>query len=113
MLISCLKVTFNKRGDKGKHVFKIHANPLENLNSYTYLGIKISRKNRSLQSTLRALSVKEKQALFSLKTNLNMVKMPIKVLLKIYDTMLVPILFYGAELWTASYKLTSNKWEKI
>ena len=38
--------------------------------------------------------------------------MPIKLLLKIYDTMVVPILLYGAEVWAASGKFTPDKWDK-
>ena len=101
-------ITFNKRGDKGKNVFKIKGNPIENVKSYKYLGIQISSKNCSLQRTLRDLSVKANRALFSLKTNLNLMKMPIQLLLKIYDTMVVPILLYGAEVC----KFTPNKWDK-
>ena len=105
-------ITFNKRGDKGKHVFKINGNPLENVKSYKYLGIHISSKNCSLQWTLRDLSVKANRALFSLKTNLNLMKMPIQLLLKIYDTMVVPILLYGAGMWTASCKFIPAKCDK-
>ena len=39
-------------------------------------------------------------------------KMPIKLLLKIYDTMVVPILLYGAEVWAASSQFTPDKWDK-
>ena len=97
-------ITFNKRGDKGKHVFKINGNPLENFKSYKHLGIHISSKNCSLKWTLRDLSVKANRALFGLKPNLNLMKIPIKLLLKIYDTIVAPILLYGAEVWVASCK---------
>ena len=38
--------------------------------------------------------------------------MPIKLLLKIFDTMVVPILLYGAEVWAASSQFTPDKWDK-
>ena len=60
----------------------------------------------------RDLSVKANRALFSLKTNLNLMKMPIQLLFKIYDTMVVPILLYGAEVCVASGKFTPDKWDK-
>ena len=102
-----------KRGDKeGKNIFTFQGNPLENVKSYKYLGITISNKNCSLLGTLNNLSVKANRALFSLKTNLNLMKMPIKLLLKIFDTMIVPILLYGAELWVPSVKFTPEKWDK-
>ena len=105
-------MSFNKRGDKEKHIFTIQGNPLENVKSYKYLGITISCKNCSLLGTLNNLSVKANRALFSLKTNLNLMKMPIKLLLKIFDTMIVPILLYGAEVWVPSGKFTPEKWDK-
>ena len=105
-------ITFNTSGEKGKRVFKINGNPLENLMSYKYLGIHISSKNCSLKWTLRDFSVKAYRALFSLKTNLNLMKMPIKLLLQIYAIMVVPILLYGAEVWAASCKFTPDKWDK-
>ena len=58
------------------------------------------------------MSVKANRAIFSLKPNLNLMKMPIKLLLKIYETMVVPILLYGAELWAESCKFTPDKWDK-
>ena len=39
-------------------------------------------------------------------------KIPIKLLLKIYDTMVVPILIYGAEVWAASCKFNPDIWDK-
>ena len=56
--------------------------------------------------------MKANRALFGLKTNLNLMKIPIQLLLKIYDTMVVPIWVYGAELWVASGKFTPEKWDK-
>ena len=105
-------MSFNKRGDKEKNIFTIQGTPLENVKSYKYLGITISNKNCSLLGTLTNLSVKANRALFSLKTNLNLMKMPIKLLLKIFDTMIVPILLYGAEVWIPSGKFTPEKWDK-
>ena len=79
---------------------------------FTSFRIHISNNNCSLQWALRDLSVKANRAIFRLKTNLNLMKMPIQLLLKIYDTMVVPILLYGAEVWAASCKFTPDKREK-
>ena len=77
---------FNKRGDKGKDLFNIKGNALKNVKTYKYLGVIISSKKCMLSKTLDHLSVKANKALFSLKSNLNLLKMPIKLLLKVYDT---------------------------
>ena len=105
-------MTFNKKGGNDKNIFHINSNPLENVKSYKYLGITISNKNCSLKGTLLNLSVKANRALFSLKTNLNLMKMPVKLLLKLYDTMILPILLYGAEIWVPSGKYTFESWDK-
>ena len=39
-------------------------------------------------------------------------KMPIKLLLKIFDKMIVTLLRYGAEVWVPSDKFTPEKWDK-
>ena len=105
-------MTFNKRGDKGKHLFNIKGNALKNVKTYKYLGVIISSKKCMLSKTLDHLSVKANKALFSLKSNLNLLKMPIKLLLKVYDTMILPILLYGIEVWAPSGKFCFEKWEK-
>ena len=38
--------------------------------------------------------------------------MPVKLPSKILDTMIVPILLYGAEVWVPSGKFTPEKWDK-
>ena len=73
-------MTFNKRGDKGKHILSINGNQLENVKSYKYIGITISCKNCSLLGTLNDLSVKANRALFSLKTNLSLNKYTSKII---------------------------------
>ena len=55
-----------------------------------------------LGNRVKDFSVKANRTLFSLKTNLNLMEMPIRLLLKIYDTMVVPNLLYGAEVLTCT-----------
>ena len=76
------------------------------------MGITISNKKCSLKGTLLNLGVKANRALFSLKTKLNLMKMPVKLLLKLYDTMILQILLYGAEIWVPSGKDTFESWDK-
>ena len=104
---------FNKRGDKGKHEFNIKGNIIKNVKVYKYLGIHISSKNCSLKNSLNELAKKANRALFSLKSNLNLMKMPVGLVLKLFDTMIVPILLYGAEVWVATGKYLPEKWDKL
>ena len=113
--INCEKtkcMTFSKGGRLDKHVFTVNNRPIDHVKSYKYLGITISAKNCSLTKTLNDLAVKASRAPFSLKTNLNLLKMPMKLLLKIFDTMIEPILLYGAEIWVPLGKYSFDKWDK-
>ena len=53
------------------------------------------------------LAIKSNRAVSSLKSNL-----PIQFLLKIFDTMIVPILICGADIWGPSGKYNFFNWEK-
>ena len=75
-------MTFSRRGGKDKHIFIIKGNQIKNVTSYKYLGITISSKNCSLTKTPVNLAIKANRAIFSLKSNLNLMKMPIQLLLK-------------------------------
>jgi len=105
-------MTFSRRGGKDKHIFIIKGNQIKNVTSYKYLGITISSKNCSLTKTPVNLAIKANRAIFSLKSNLNLMKMPIQLLLKIFDTMIVPILLYGAEIWGPCGKYNFDNWDK-
>ena len=113
--INCDKtkcMTFDKRGKIEKHAFTIKNCTIKNVNSFKYLGLTVSSKNCSFAKTISDLGTKASRALFGLKTNLNLLKMPIKLLLKLFDTMIAPILLYGTEVWLASGKFTFNNWDK-
>ena len=85
-------MTFSRRGGKEKHIFVIKGNQKKNVISYKYLGITISSKNCSLTKTPVNLAIKANRAISSLKSNLNLMKMPPQLLLKNFDAMIVPIL---------------------
>ena len=40
-------------------------------------------------------------------------KMPVGLVLKLFDTMIVPILLYGAEVWAATGKYLPEKWDRL
>ena len=69
----------------------------------------ISSKKCMLSKTLDHLSAKANKALSSLKSNLNLLMMLIKLLLKVYDTMILPILLYCIEVWAPSGKFCFEK----
>ena len=66
--------------------------------------------NGNLTHIAEALYEKSLKALFSLRRKLNNFQdVPVKVQIKLFDTLIRPILTYGAELWICDYNCKSNK----
>ena len=57
------------------------------------------------------LSSKANKAIYALRAKLPFKTLPIKTLLKVFDTCIQPILLYGSELWEPYTNMDCNKWE--
>ena len=79
-------------GKKHGAQFMIGNQNLEVIDSYKYLGITISSSGSFLQG-INELAQKSRKAWFSLRSGID------KLVLKLYDCMIKPILIYGAEVW--------------
>ena len=104
-------ITFSRRGDKEKNVFTFNGKPIDNADSYKYLGVVFSRKNASFNKTMYDLSIKANKAMHALHTKFKLSNVPIKVLFKIFDAMIVPILLYCSEIWSTFSGLNEIKWD--
>ena len=91
-------MTFSRSNHKEKHTFTISNNMLENTNEYKYLGSTINKKGY-LSPTLEDLSCKAKRAIYSLNSKISIRFLLLKTLLKLFDSLISPILLYGSELW--------------
>lgn len=94
---------FNKSGKTlTKFKFEINGIELENVSSYTYLGLKINTtgKLHKAQEDLRHRALK---AYFKMKQLIYTENsIPIKTYIKLFDTMVKPILLYCCEIWTSN-----------
>ena len=61
---------------------------------------------------IKTLEFCNKSGFFSFITNLNLVKMPIKLLVKNYDKMVIQISLYGNKVCAACFGFTSDKWHR-
>ena len=92
---------FNKKSRN--HSFTLNNEIVQNVKKYTYLGITFSHTG-SFSEARKVLQMKAQKALWSLfgsfdkKNNRN-----IPILLKLFDSLIKPILLYGSEIWGASY----------
>ena len=79
--------------------FSLYNKPLEIVDSYCYLGI-ILHKSGSLASSQLNLKNKAMRAFFGLKRVIMRSKLSFKALLTLFDSLIKPIILYGAPLWT-------------
>ena len=90
---------FNSNGKSHINHFKIENEILETVKSYCYLGIIINYTG-NLNISKTNLMEKGRKAWFKIKKTLSLDN-PICILEKLFDTLVVPIILYGSEVWGA------------
>ena len=103
---------FNRGNNLIKSEFNINKVVLENVKSMKYLGFTITSKNCSFLPTLDDLSIKAKRVIYALNSKTTISRFPIKLALKLFDTLIKPILLYGTEVWGPYTNLDYIKWER-
>ena len=95
-------VVFRNGGHLAKHESWHYQHiKLETVNMYNYLGLNFTPKG-VWKATMEILGGSAMKATFSLKTILpRLYNLPVSDTLYIYDTKILPILTYGAEIWGA------------
>ena len=105
-------LVFQKSGKKPKHLsFSINSTPIEIVQEYTYLGIRITSSG-TFTIAQKVLAEKALNAIFKIRKHINFAKLPIGVARKIFVTAIQPILTYGCEVWGAYIKLNFDTWDK-
>ena len=98
---------------KEKNNFAINNQVIENVKEFKYLGITINRKG-SFTPTLEDLSSQEtvgSRALYAIASKIHLKVTPIKIMIKIFDACIAPILLYGSEVWAPYITHDYTKWE--
>lgn len=78
--------------------FKFGESVLERVEEYTYLGI-VFNWNGSFAKAKKALHDKAMRAMYSIVQKGRKLSLPINVMLKLFDSCVLPILLYGSEIW--------------
>ncbi len=104
-------MTFYKNNSKYKQTFNINNTPLENVTEFTYLGITLNAAC-SFKETLNMLSSKANRALLALNNKYKIKYLPIKIALKLFDSLISPILLYGSEVWAPYLNFDNKEWDK-
>lgn len=88
-----------KSGNRPINVDLFYGNDiLKNVSSFTYLGVTLTTNGKFYQ-TQKALATQANKALFSLNSLFEKVSLNVTEKLKLFDTMVSPILTYGSEVW--------------
>ena len=97
----------NRLRKKNKGVY-YEGNAIEAVSQYTYVGI-VFTPNRKFKQNQFTLKNKAMKALFSIKKSILSEKMlSPKLCLKIFDSLIVPILSYASEIWATEITSTDN-----
>ena len=105
-------MVFNRGNKLIKADLFCNAAHLENVKTFKYLGITVSAKKCSFLPTIDDLSIKANRAIFALNNKIKISQIPTKLALKIFNTQIVPILLYGAEVWGPYMDYDYVKWDK-
>ena len=98
-------IIFNSRKKIFDTDIKYNNTPVEQVYSHQYLGVNISFTGNLKQASMD-LSAKATKALFSLKSKIKEYStLNVETLLKLFDTLIQPILTYKSEIWISDYKI--------
>ena len=94
-------IVFQKKSRKSaidKHNFMVSNENIEIVNNYTYLGVKFSA-NGNFTNHKENLTEKTKRSFFAARRYLDVLKLPIHIINKLFNTLFFPILTYCPEVW--------------
>ncbi len=94
-----------------KYEFKIGETILNHVTCYNYLGLTISASGQ-FNTAIKDLTDKARRARRSIRRPLIKFSPPIKLWIKIFDSIIKPILLYGCEIWGLKFKQNYESWDK-
>ncbi|XP_059398726.1 uncharacterized protein LOC132130888 [Carassius carassius] len=94
-----------------KYSFTIGGTLLNHVTCYNYLGLTISASGQ-FDLAIKHLTDKARRAYYTIRKSLFKFNPPIKLWLKIFDSIIKPILLYGCEIWGPKFKLNYTSWDK-
>ena len=105
-------MVFNRGNKLIKCDLKYKNESLECVKQFKYLGITISAKNCNFHQTVNDASIKATRDIFALNNKFKISKLPKKLALKLFNSLVSPILLYGSEIWGPHIDYDYNSWEK-
>lgn len=91
-------MVFSKRKCRQQHSFVLNDQTLDIVDSFTYLGITF-KFNGSFVNARRGLIEQAQKSIFSIFRKIRNNAIPVDLQLKLFDSLVEPILLYGSEIW--------------
>ena len=99
--------------DFTKFMFTYQDIQIDIVEKYKYLGI-IFHSNGNLKHAADDLYNKGLRAFFSLRKNFsNFNELPFSISMKLFDTLIKPIITYGSEIWISDYKINLSSVDNL
>ena len=96
-----------KNSDTECPSFYLNNKPLEVVDSYCYLGI-VLHESGKFTITIKNLKAKAMRALLGLKRTVNRSKLSFRALTTLFDSLIKPIVLYGAPIWTPTLSIIKH-----
>ena len=91
-------VIFSKGKLRNKQDFMLINNHLEVVDDFDYLGVRYNFNGKFAKNKKRLID-QARKAMFSLMKKSRKLSLPIDIQLHLFESMIVPILLYGSEVW--------------
>ena len=98
------------RSQGNTYKFRIGTNHIEHCTNYNYLGLNI-KCSGNFNLAINELKEKARRAFYAIKKKVS-IEIPIRIWLKILESIIEPIALYGSEVWGPLSKQDFAQWDK-
>ena len=91
-------IRFSKRRSKNVNSFYLNGDIINIVDNYIYLGT-VVKFNGKFQDAKNKQILQAKKALFAIHSRKQNLQLPLDIYLNSFDTLVLPILLYGCEIW--------------
>ena len=91
-------VIFSRGKVRNKPVFKFGEDVIDITDDYKYLGCVLNYNGR-FNKTINERICNARRAMYGLLTKSNLIGLPLDIVCELFDTLVIPVLLYGCEIW--------------
>lgn len=89
---------FCKQKCKHQYNFTVGTQPIDVVDTFSYLGV-VFQFNNIFSAAKRTIVAHAKKAMYSVLSKISYLKLPVDLLLELFDSLVSPVLLYSCEIW--------------